>query len=692
MIASTTDVQETGTIGSLHPPQATNRLGVGPLLLVSAWCGLVAGLLEVGTIVLRKQMFDPDHLYGMSRHFVWLIPLANLCVFLALGLLGCGVILVWPRRGRWLFARVLCALTLLAHHPGCLSADLQPGLVGRGAGAGRAARPAHRAQQPGFRRFVLVSFPVAVAIVAILGASLWVGDRIEQVARECAALAAAGVAQRPPDRDGHRRGGPPEPPRLRPGHQHDPGRARRARDPLRFRPGGLLLDAAISCNHVYRTMVARALGRLAHAAGPNPSHAGGVPRGPRLRDGGIRRQYVLLCAPIRDWPAASRITRISSSPSSPRSRWPCWSIEPWKASRRSSISRRIGWSPPGLLPYVQRLWQSLDTDRKGAAVVNRELLDWLSQRAQPERPFFAFLNYYDAHYPYQLPPGRLHRFGVEPTDNYQRVLIQHWWELDKTTLSPEGVAFAADAYDDCIADLDEQLGKLGRRTGPARGPRANLADHRLGPWRKFRRARRHFLPRHESLRDRAARPAPGHSRREAARRSRSSKSRSACETWRRRSSTWPVWRPARHFPESLWHGSGSSPRGATVKPRSASPALAEVAPNDPLDRDFWGVPEQLPPLGAVKEKDWSYIRREGDVREELFHLREDPKEQRNMADDPAAQSTLRQMRAALDRLTEGPLLPRRLQSLTIDYVAPAPRRLDVRLRRWGQPAPARRGY
>ena len=114
----------------------------------------------------------------------------------------------------------------------------------------------------------------------------------------------------------------------------------------------------------------------------------------------------------------------------------------------------------GLMPAIQRLWRAIDTNRKGAAAVNRELLDWLSRRAQPERPFFAFLNYYDAHYPYQLPPGRLHRFGIEPTDNYQRILIQHWLELDKTTLSPEGIAFAVDSYDDCVADLDEQLGKL----------------------------------------------------------------------------------------------------------------------------------------------------------------------------------------------------------------------------------------
>ena len=84
---------------------------------------------------------------------------------------------------------------------------------------------------------------------------------------------------------------------------------------------------------------------------------------------------------------------------------------------------------------------------------------------------------------------------------------------------------------------------------------------------------------------------------------------------------------------------------APIQPAIASPALAEVVPNDPLNRDSWGVPKQLSPLGAVKEKDWSYIRREGDVREELFHLRDDPREQHNLAGDPSAQPTLKQMRA-----------------------------------------------
>ena len=272
----------------------------------------------------------------------------------------------------------------------------------------------------------------------------------------------------------------------------------------------------------------------------------------------------------------------------------------------------------GLLPYVQRLWRSLDTDRKGAAAVNRELLDWLAQRSQPERPFFAFLNYYDAHYPYQLPPGRLHRFGVEPTDNYQRILIQHWWELDKTTLSPEGVAFAAAAYDDCIADLDEQIGKLVddlkrrgalERTwliiasdhGESFGEHAGIFCHGKSLYETEMHvpllvippggsATRQAVNETVSLRDLAATivdvaglgggsPFPGIS---------------LARFWNRPS------------------------LAAPSRPAFTSRALAEVVPNDPLHRNAWGVPKQLSPLGAVKENEWSYIRWEEDVREELF--------------------------------------------------------------------------
>jgi hypothetical protein len=55
------------------------------------------------------------------------------------------------------------------------------------------------------------------------------------------------------------------------------------------------------------------------------------------------------------------------------------------------------------------------------------------------------------------------------------------------------------------------------------------------------------------------------------------------------------------------------------------------------------------------EEDWSYVRQAGSVREELFHLSQDPKEQRDLSCDPTAHATLERMRRALDRLSGGPL-------------------------------------
>ena len=147
------------------------------LLLVSAWCGLVAGLLEVGTIVLRKQVLDADQLYRMSRHFVWLVPLSNLVVFVALGLAGCGVLAVSPRQGTRLIGRVMGALVLLP--PLMIAFPRIYSLAWFAAGLGAAARvgPLIERRARGFRRAVLFSLPAAVAIVAIMGGSLWVSDR-----------------------------------------------------------------------------------------------------------------------------------------------------------------------------------------------------------------------------------------------------------------------------------------------------------------------------------------------------------------------------------------------------------------------------------------------------------------------------------------------------------------------------------
>jgi hypothetical protein len=59
-------------------------MSVRDLLFLSAWCGLAAGLMEVGTRVLCRAINPSQRLYLMKHHFIWLSPLANL-TFLSSG-------------------------------------------------------------------------------------------------------------------------------------------------------------------------------------------------------------------------------------------------------------------------------------------------------------------------------------------------------------------------------------------------------------------------------------------------------------------------------------------------------------------------------------------------------------------------------------------------------------------------------
>ncbi len=159
---------------------ASGREGQFPVVIASAWCGLVSGLLEVATIVVRKRTFDPNHLYEMSRHFVWLIPLANLCVFLALGVVMKLLARAWPRRVDWLAPRLLGSLTLL---PALLAGFPRiHGLAWFVVTLGVAARlvPALERPAAGFRRLLRLSLPAVAGLVLTLAAARWGGDRLAE--------------------------------------------------------------------------------------------------------------------------------------------------------------------------------------------------------------------------------------------------------------------------------------------------------------------------------------------------------------------------------------------------------------------------------------------------------------------------------------------------------------------------------
>ena len=68
--------------------------------------------------------------------------------------------------------------------------------------------------------------------------------------------------------------------------------------------------------------------------------------------------------------------------------------------------------------------------RKDAAAVNHDFLDWLSEQDK-ERPFFAFLNFFDAHTPYLLPEGAEPRFGPSVQDPADTALLRNWNESAK---------------------------------------------------------------------------------------------------------------------------------------------------------------------------------------------------------------------------------------------------------------------
>ena len=123
-----------------------------------------------------------------------------------------------------------------------------------------------------------------------------------------------------------------------------------------------------------------------------------------LRDGRIRGQHQLLC---QRFGPGSRLYHYRDFifPELTAFKMTALVGRALKGSRRSVDFLEDPLELDRVRPYVQYLWRWFDADRKTAAMVNREFLDWLSRRAQPERPFFAFLNYFDAHYPYQLPRG-----------------------------------------------------------------------------------------------------------------------------------------------------------------------------------------------------------------------------------------------------------------------------------------------
>jgi arylsulfatase A-like enzyme len=650
MSSQTAILEETG---SSSRDLADDRLGPVRLLVLSAWCGLVAGLLEVGATILHKRALDLNHLYKMSHHFIWLIPTINLALFLLMGVV-LSVLVLCCRRGRWFALRLLCALTLLAPiwaaFPGIYGpAGFLPalGLAGR-------LVPALQRHASGFGRLVRVGLPVAAGLVSILAAWLWASDRIKARHEDARPLPLAGSANVllivldtvGADHLGLYGYNRPTSPTI------DELASRGVRFDRVQAPSSWTLPSHATIftgrwphelsaswltplDGTYPTLAEFVESRGYATAGfiANTSYCGA--------DSGLARGFT----EYQDY-TFPRLTALKATALVDR---------PLEGIRAIEIFLEDWLDFDRLGPVVDLLWWLLKTDRKETADVNRAFLDWLSERRHPERPFFAFLNFFEAHHPYELPEKGIHRFGIRPRTARETTLIRDWRLLIQRGPSLHEIDFARDAYDDCVADLDEELGRLidelDRRSilertwvivtadhGESFGEQPGVFWHGTSLYRAQVHVPLVIIP-----------PAGGPS------------PRVVTQAVSLRDVAATVVDIAGLRTGSPFHGeslsrfwNGSVPATSGEAARS-DPVLSEVVPLQSFGPDSSLWPEESRwPMIALTDGDWAYIRREKDGREELFELRSDAQEQHNLASEPAMQPRLEQMREAARRLAAGP--------------------------------------
>ncbi len=621
------DVQETA---DLEPGSRPRRPWPISVLLWTVGIGLGSGLLELGVFLLKCHYLDPRN-YNVSRHYPWMFPLAGLTVVVVPGLLLALAALIWPRRiasevvigvltfpaylgflFRWPIATLACLILstglalqtarMLAKHVRWFDRWLVRGLAG-------------------------VATLLAVSAMADLGPSAWAkprslitnGDRSKK-AKNVVLIVLDTVRAGSLSLYGYDR-------------ETTPNLARWAARGVRFdraystAPWTAPSHASMFTGKWSRQLsvgwnrpldgtsptLAEFLGERGYATAgfvantTYCSYETGLDRGfAHYEDYDVTPGAVLLCSSV----VQRTLNFLYTHP---------------------SLARRLGQT------------ESIGSPRKTASRINKDFLNWLDR--QDDRPFFAFLNFFDVHHPY-FPPEPIEGlpFGGKPESFDDYWMLKTWWDYDKLRLDPRDVAVARDAYDHCIAYLDREIGRL-FEDFERRGILENTliivtSDHgeHLGERQLFGHGCSVYLPELHvpllviepggiaggsvvkepvSLRNLAATvvdrldlgeesPFPG---------------RSLAQTW--------------------------APGEKDVR-LPFEPLLSEIDAPFEADPNHGRSPVCRGPLTSLVDRNFHYIHN-GDGREELYHLESDPAESRNLANSAESLSILDRFRSHLKR-------------------------------------------
>jgi arylsulfatase A-like enzyme len=630
----------------LPTPGSAPRLGPLDVLLFAAWCGLAGGELEVAARVVYRVFSSTNRLYLMTRHFVWLVPLINLAVFVGVGALLAMATRRWPRRAGWWSPRLILAWALL---PGLALAGrsiyVEAWLL---VAVGVASRLAPALEQrPGTaRRLMAMSLPVLLGLVAVQAGWAVGADRMWRWDDGGRPLPPAGspnvllvvldtVRADHLSLYGYQRSTTPRLDRLAGrGIRFDRARASAPwtlASHANMFTGRWPHELGVEWNCPPRTeapTLAEHLGSIGYATAGFAGNTFYC-----SYDSGLDRGFGHYEDHVLDWLGAARTDRTLNE-----------------------VLKLIG----GLgrfLPISYRTSLALsEGERKDAATVNREFLGWLSRRREPGRPFFAFLNYVDAHAPYLLPPGARSRFGPAPmTEAEMRFLGDDWTEANRRRFPRAARRLVRDAYDNCLAYLDDRVGDLIddlRDRGVLDQTLIIVtADHGegLGEHELFEHGESLYrteirvpllivLP---AGRDRSDSPAvvdtPVSLRDIAA-------------------TVADFVRPGAESPfpgRSLLRFSGTRATAAAGRPEGGDVVLSELASPNPSDPNGGRSPARRGPLVALAEGPLVYIRNRGDGTEELFNEGDDPDETSNLARDEAMGPVLERFRERARRASIG---------------------------------------
>lgn len=298
---------------------------------------------------------------------------------------------------------------------------------------------------------------------------------------------------------------------------------------------------------------------------------------------------------------------------------------------------RSSWLPRTLVDHVPPLTTFFEHVAKNGGHVTNEFLNWSNTTS--DRPFFAFMNYFDAHAPYESPEPFSSKFGPHPRGWFYNA---GWRETPDTPYDAAQLQPWLNLYDGALSFIDHQIETI-LDTLDARGILENTivvvtADHgeMWGEHGEIDHAKSLYEPvLHVPLVIRFPGRIPAHAWVDSV------------VSLRDLAAT--ILDLVGFAERDPFAGTTLAPlwEGATeAAPRS--PALAELS-HWQIDKiPFW-APVNRGDMATLFSDGYHYIRN-GDGIEELYNLDEDPGELVDLSGRPEFDTTLLRMREVLDSI------------------------------------------